>query len=153
MGITGGVVASLVSVISLSWRWRDAIRRERRLLVAALILTALFPVVAGSLATVRLIHGDHRALSVFGMALILIIANLTGVLLRAKRCRDEQYDLGVELRSESTKLLARLETIPEPDSTARRTARILFTLRAFMHRWLRNSQPSFSGIHLSEASQ
>ena len=138
---------------SLSWRWRDAIRRERRLLIAAVMLATLLPVVVGSLATVRLIHGDHRALPVFGTALILIAANLAGVLLRGRRCRDEQYDLGVELRSESTKLLARLETIPEPGSTAPRATRILFTIGVFMHRWLRTGQPSFPGTRLSGASE
>jgi hypothetical protein len=103
---------------ALSWRWRDAIARERRVFTVAVAIAVLVPFAAGSLAAVRVAQGDDRLLPVLGAALSLIAANLTGMLLRGRRCREEQYDLGVELRCQSADLLARLETITEPASTA-----------------------------------
>lgn len=129
---------------ALSWRWRDAIGRERRVLTVAVSIAVLVPFAVGSLATVRVVHGDDRTLPVLGAALLLIAANLTGVLLRGRRCRDEQYDLGVELRRNSAGLLARLETIAEPASTTARATQVISTIEAFARRWLRNGRPGLA---------
>ena len=49
---------------ALSWRWRDAIGRERRVLTVAVSIAVLVPFAFGSLATVRVAHGDDRTFPV-----------------------------------------------------------------------------------------
>jgi hypothetical protein len=98
----------------VSWRWRDSIRSERPLLTAAVALAISGALVDGSLAVVRLTRGDHSGLPALGIALLLVAADLAGMLLRRSRCRREQHNLGVELRTASSRLLARLETIHAP---------------------------------------
>jgi hypothetical protein len=116
--------------------WHDAIRRERRLLTMAVAQAILFALVVGSLAVVRLTRGDLTGFLALGFALLLVAADLTGVFLRRNRCRCEQYDLGVELRSASTRLLARLETIPANPPTAS-AGRIVSMIRTCTRQWLR----------------
>lgn len=121
----------------VSWRWRDAIQRERRLLTVAVAQSILFALVVGSLAVARLARGDLGGLLALGIAFLLVAADLAGVLLRRSRCHREQQDLGVELRSAGTGLLARLETIAAPTTQAP-PARIVSAIRMLAHRWLRN---------------
>jgi hypothetical protein len=133
----------------VSWRWRDTIRRERRLLTGAVAQSILFTLVVGSLAVVRLARGDHSGLPALGIALLLVTADLAGVFVRRNRCRREQYDLGVELRSASAALLTRLETIPAPNSPTAPVARIVSTIQKFTRQWLRDAQPGFPSIRRS----
>jgi hypothetical protein len=70
-----------------SWRWCDAIRRERPLLTATVALTTSFALVVGSLAAMHLARGDHHALPALVIASLLVAADLAGVLLRRSRCR------------------------------------------------------------------
>ncbi len=121
-----------------SWRWRDAIQRERRLFTATVALTTLFAVVVGLLAAIHLARGDHRALPALVIASLLVAADLAGMLLRRSRCRREQHDLGVELSSVSTRLLARLATIPAPNSPTAPVARIVSRIQTFTRKWLRD---------------
>jgi hypothetical protein len=133
----------------VSWRWRNAIRRERRLLTVTMAQAILFALVVGSLAVARLARGDHSGLPALGIALLLVAADLAGVFLRRNRCRREQHDLGVELRSASTRLLARLETVSTPDSPSQPVARIVSTIQTFTLKWLGNKQRRFADIHRS----
>lgn len=133
----------------ISWRWRDAIRRERRLLTVTVAQAILFALVIGSLAVVRFARGDHSWLPALGIAFLLVAGDLSGMLLRRSRCRREQHDLGVELRSASTSLLIRLETISTPDSPSPPVARIVSTIQTFTRKWLGNAQRGFPGIHRS----
>jgi hypothetical protein len=134
----------------VSWRWRDAIRRERRLLIVTVALTTLFALVVGSLAAVDLAGGDHRGLPALVIAFLLVAADLSGVLLRRRRCRREQHDLGVELSSASTRLLARMAKIPAPDSPTAPVARIVSTIQTFTRKWLRDAKDGFPGIHRTQ---
>jgi hypothetical protein len=133
----------------VSWRWRDTIRRERRLLTVTVTQAILFALVVGSLAVVRFVRGDHTGIPALIIAFLLVAGDLTGVLLRRSRCRREQHDLGVELRSASARLLTRLETITTPDSPSLPVARIVSAIQTFTRKWLGNAQPGLPGIHRS----
>jgi hypothetical protein len=124
---------------SVSWRWRDAIRRERRLLTASVAQAILFALVVVSLAVVRFARGDHSGLPALGIAFLLIAGSLTGVLLRQSRCRREQHDLGVELRSASIRLLTRLETISPTNSPPPSVGRFGSSIQTFARKWLGNA--------------
>ena len=101
---------------------------------------------------IALFHGDHKGLPALGIALLLLTTDLAGVFIRASRCRREQHDLGVELRSESTKLLTRLETMPGPISTAAPVARIVSTIRTIARQLLHDGQPGLLGIRQNATS-
>lgn len=97
---------------SQTWRWREAIQRERRLLAGAIMLSALFWMAYGSLTAVRLSHGYHQSLVGMGLSIALVGVLVVGIYLRGTRYRRDRHDLGVELRTQSAKLLTRLETFP-----------------------------------------
>jgi hypothetical protein len=115
---------------SQTWRWREAIRREQRLLTGAVMLSALFWLVTGSLAAVRLSHGDHQALPGLGISITLAGALVAGTFLRGTRYRRDRHDLGVELRTHSAQLLTRLEAFPSRATPGDRRTNILGGFRA-----------------------
>ena len=118
-------VGERLSHQSQTWRWREAIQREQPLLTGAVMLSALFWLVTGSFAAVRLGNGDQHALPGLGVSIAVAGTLVAGTFLRGARYRRDRRDLGVELSTQSAQLLTRLEAFPSRATLGfRRTSRL-----------------------------
>ena len=114
---------------SQTWRWREAIQREHRLLTGSVMLSVLFWMANGSVAAVRLSHGVDRSLVSLGLSLALLAILVAGISLRGTRYRRDRHDLGAELCTESSRLLTRLEAVSSQAAPRSRRAGLLAGLR------------------------
>ena len=113
--------------------WRDAVRNERRWLVAALVIAFLLPLVGAARIALRLVQGHVRTEAVPSLAILLGLSTAiaVGAVMRRIRHRLDQKELGTELRSESEALLARLAKVapmhvPQPARSSESVVRALW---------------------------
>jgi len=101
---------------SAGHHWRRAVRLERRLLTAAVILATDLPVIAVGLVAFSIVR-DHRvsnaALFLLSISLLALTMTAAAVTVRRYRVRLEYRVLGRELQRDSETLLDQLFTVRE----------------------------------------
>jgi len=127
-----------------SMGWREVVGQERRWFAAAVIVAALLPLVTllwGLADAMR--AGEPMEASAAGVLVGSIAATVTGAILRSVRYRRDLCELGIELRTTSERLLARLPQVdPSPSPSPRPARRRRSLLGDVLRRWRGRGQPA-----------